>query len=101
MAQPTHNRARLNIYLDDARLRRRVKIAAARQDLSVSEYCLRAIKSQLAREGIEEEEKKKPSTPGPVARARKFQQETFKGRVFTISSADLIHQARAERNRRS
>lgn len=100
MTQPAHNKARLNIYLDDPRLRRRVKIAAARQDLSVSEYCLRAIKAQLAHEGIEEE-KRKTSVSSPVERARQFQRETFKGRVFTISSADLIRQARAERDRRS
>jgi plasmid stability protein len=43
--------ARLNTYLPDPEVRRRVKVAAARRDLSVSEYCVRAILRQLAEDG--------------------------------------------------
>ena len=39
---------RVNIYLDDADLGRRIKIAAAKRGESVSAYCLRAIRSRLA-----------------------------------------------------
>jgi hypothetical protein len=52
MTPPLCHRERAHIYLDDPHLRCRVKIAAAVQDLSGSEYCLLAIKSQRAWEGI-------------------------------------------------
>lgn len=92
---------RLNIYLPDATIRRQVKAAAAKQDLSVSEYCLRAITVQLIRDG----ERASDGSGGhaleaAIATARRFQAETFGGRVFTVSSADLIREAREGRTRR-
>ena len=42
---------RLNIYVNDPTIRRQVKTAAAKQDISVSEYCLRAITVQLMKDG--------------------------------------------------
>jgi predicted HicB family RNase H-like nuclease len=47
----TNSTVRLNIYVRDPLIRRRIKIAAAQKDISVSEYCLHAITDQLAREG--------------------------------------------------
>ncbi len=43
--------ARLNIYLDDPALRQQVRLAAARQGVSLSAYCLEAIRRRLAAEG--------------------------------------------------
>ncbi len=45
-------RPRLNIYLDDPHLQEYIKIAAARRQLSLSAYCLQAIRQQLAEDGI-------------------------------------------------
>jgi plasmid stability protein len=59
--------ARLNIYLPDPEVRRRVKVAAARRDLSVSEYCVRAILRQLAEDG------EWPPEGVPAAEAREEQ----------------------------
>jgi plasmid stability protein len=59
--------ARLNIYLPDPEVRRRVKVAAARRDLSVSEYCVRAILRQLAEDG------EWPPKGVPAAEAREEQ----------------------------
>ncbi|HEX4836323.1 MAG TPA: hypothetical protein VFW01_08320 [bacterium] len=89
---------RLNIYLPDPALRRLVKAAAARQDLSVSEYCVRAITSQLDRdqEGAPAQGKRLPLSAA-VESARRFQAETFGGRTFKVSSAELIRQAREQR----
>lgn len=88
---------RLNIYLPDLAIRRQVKAAAAKRDLSVSEYCLRAITAQLLRDG------ERPPDRGPrhhlkvaAAAARQFQKETFSGRAFAVSSAELIREAREE-----
>jgi len=44
-------RPRLNIYLGNSELRRRIKIAAARRDLSITDYCTRAITEQMIRDG--------------------------------------------------
>jgi hypothetical protein len=89
---------RLNIYLPDPALRRQVKTAAARQDLSISDYCVRAITSQLEHDQ-ESEPARTDRMPLTVAvqRARRFQAKTFRGRTFTISSADLIRRARERR----
>ena len=93
-------RSRINIYVPDAEIRRQVKTAAAKRDVSISDYCLQAITAQLSREG-------ERATPGPprlkpgsiaVTRARRFQTSAFRGRVFGVSSAELI---REERSRRS
>lgn len=89
---------RLNIYLPDAAFRRQVKTAAARRDLSLSEYCLRAITAQLIRDGERRPHEKPPRlVEGAVVAARRFQTESFGGQVFSVSSADLIREAREER----
>lgn len=89
---------RLNIYLPDPALRRLVKAAAARQDLSVSEYCVRAITNQLDRDQEEAPARgKRSSLSTAVEYARRFQAETFRGRTFKVGSAELIRQAREGR----
>ena len=91
--------ARINIYVPDPAVRRQVKAAAAQRDLSISDYCLRAITAQLVRDG-----ERGPVDPGAtgaraaVARARRFQAQTFKGRRFRVSSASLIRESRATRS---
>jgi hypothetical protein len=93
--------ARINIYVPDPAVRRQVKTAAAQRDLSISDYCLRAITAQLARDdeggliqsGV-------ATASAAVARARRFQEQTLKGRRFRVSSASLIRQGRATRKRR-
>jgi len=90
---------RLNIYLPNHAIRRQVKAAAAKRDLSVSEYCLRAITSQLIRDGQRPLHRKgRHPLQTAIATARRFQAETFGGRVFTISSAELIREAREGRS---
>ncbi len=43
---------RLNIYLDAPELREAIRVAAARADESLSEYCLTAIRGRLSEEGF-------------------------------------------------
>ena len=40
---------RVNIYLDDPRLKRDIKIAAADEGVSLSKFCVEAIKDRLRR----------------------------------------------------
>ena len=92
---------RLNIYLPDPEIRRQVKAAAARRDLSASDYCLRAITAQLLRDGERPHaRRRRRPLKAAVAAARRFQAETFDGRVFAISSAELIRETREDRGTR-
>ena len=81
--------ARLNIYLPDPEVRRRVKVAAARRDLSVSEYCVRAILRQLAEDG---EWPPQESEEMPVAEAPR---EQDKKRRITNREKPIRHEVRS------
>jgi|GEM_PF-1376445 hypothetical protein len=43
---------RLNIYLDEPELHKRIKIAAARNRMTISAYCCEAIRRRLAEDGL-------------------------------------------------
>jgi hypothetical protein len=73
-----------------------VKAAAAKHDVSVSEYCVQAITAKLKGEGLAEQPAPS-SLKAAVTKARRFVASTFKGRRFTVSSADLIREARLKR----
>ena len=62
---------RLNIYLDSAELRRQVKIAAAGAGVSLSTWCLQAIRARLAGEdrARSEEAEGRPGSPMAAAQA--------------------------------
>lgn len=51
MVSTLSSRARLNIYLADEDMKRQIKIAAAKRDLSITEYCAKAIEYQLISDG--------------------------------------------------
>jgi hypothetical protein len=90
-------KARLNIYVDNPMIRKQVKTVAARRDISVSEYCLKAIAEKLAGE---EPLPDRSLLAKAVGKARRFQRKAFAGRTFSVSSANLIAQVRRERARR-
>ncbi len=56
MAKTKSTSVRINIYVHDPGIRRRIKAVADQKDLSVSEYCLQAIEGQLAKEQQSPEE---------------------------------------------
>lgn len=93
-------RARLNIYIDDPLIRKQVKAAAVRNDVTVSSYCFQAILTKLAQEGENFREDDGKPLSKAVAKARRFQKRAFAGKSFSISSATLIAQARRERTGR-
>jgi hypothetical protein len=89
---------RLNIYIHDAGICRQIKTVAAKKEVSISEYCLQAITQQLIKENEMDHERKTISLKEAVEKAYQFQQKAFKGKVFTVSSADLIQESRKDRN---
>jgi hypothetical protein len=98
MAKAKSTSVRINIYVHDSGIRRRIKTVAAQKDLSVSEYCLQAIEGQLAKEQQPPEEAGMRTLKKAVEKARKFHTKHFGKKVFSISSADLIREAREERS---
>ncbi len=94
MAKKKSSPVRLNIYIHDPDLRRQIKEMTARKEVSISDYCLRAIKTQLLQEQKAEHEEENALRKA-VKKARLFQ-ETFGGRTFAIRSADLIREARED-----
>ena len=94
----TNSNVRLNIYVHDPLIRRRIKTAAAQKDISTSEYCLQAITDQLAREAEAGLKRNETSLEKALVKAKRFQAKTFGGEVFRVSSGDLIREARKERD---
>ena len=97
MAKTKTNSVRINIYAHDPEIRRQIKTRAARKDLSISEYCLRAISNQLARDRDSSEKEGKGIGGSAVEKARRFHTRNFGKRVFSVNSATLIREARGER----
>lgn len=61
MGKTAAKRPRLSIDIADADIKRHIKIAAARRDMAIKDYCLEAITAQLERDGelpSEEEERR-------------------------------------------
>lgn len=51
MGDPATKRARLSIDITDLSVERLVKVAAAKRDMAIEDYCLEAITRQLQRDG--------------------------------------------------
>ena len=80
-------------------LRRRIRLAAAARDMSVTEYCREAIEGRLGldRGNGEDAEARSQRARATVVGLREMQQRIFGGRRLTTSSAELIREAREER----
>jgi hypothetical protein len=91
------SKVRLNIYVDDPAIRKQVKTAAAQHDMTVSDYCLRAIITKLTEEDKKSLRKRKHPLAAAAEKAYRFQSKAFHGQVFRTTSATLIKQARKER----
>jgi hypothetical protein len=98
MAKNKNSPVRLNIYVHDPDLRRQIKTVAVKRDISVSEYCLQAITHQLREEQDTDLEQRTGSLKKAIGKARRFQKKAFAGRMFTVSSADLIAETRKDRS---
>ncbi len=92
---------RIQVYTDPE-THRRVELAAARRGVSVTEYCLRAIRQQLLEDEILEAEKvevrDRPSPGKDVIEELRDLRERIKarrgGKLITV---DILEQVREER----
>lgn len=82
---------RINIYVHDPEIRKRVKEAAARAGQSMSEYCLDAILTKIS--GCAPREKVRNN---PAERARRFRERVFGGELASITAADLVRESREQ-----
>lgn len=80
---------RLNIYLDEEELRTRVKVAAAQQGVTVSTYCVQAIRDRL-----EADENSPAGRISPRAAARGMDQLRQRIGPIGISVSELIRHGR-------
>jgi hypothetical protein len=97
MAKAKGASVRINIYVHDPAIRRQIKTIAAQRDLSVSDYCLKAIAGQLAKEQESAGEGGVEPLKEAVEKARKFHTKHFGEKVFSLNSAALIRESRKER----
>jgi len=82
---------RLNIYLDEPELREKIKIAAAREGVNLSSYCLQAVRRRLAEEGY------LPASgvsEGPRAAAQALDRLRRKVGPIGIKARDLVAEGR-------
>jgi hypothetical protein len=89
-------RSRLTIDVSPE-LRRRVKIAATRKDLSVSEYVSHILETAVPTEKPEEKQKGRLVTDETIERFNRTRERIMRGRVFTDDSTDIINEGRLER----
>ncbi len=84
--------SRLNIYLDSPDLREKIKVAAARQRVTLSAYCLEAVRDRLAEEGYIAP-RRAPATPRAAASAL----DRLRERIGPIGlpARDLIAEGRS------
>lgn len=78
---------KVSIYLGDPELRRRLKLAAARRDTTISAFCEEAIREKLARE--------ESAVPGTArAAAKRLDERRARFGPIKISTADLVKEGR-------
>lgn len=83
----------------DPLVQRRLKVIAALRGISMRQYCLTAIKRELAKDE-EEGGKSLPFGEEALSRLASLQFEVFQGRQVLGDSADLIRESRASRTKR-
>lgn len=92
------NRPRLTLDIPPA-LRRRIKVAAAVQDLSVSAYVTRLLDRAVPARSMSRKKMAGAITPEALRRFAAFRAE--QATPFAEDSADLIHELRMERDNQS
>ncbi|MBW3660935.1 MAG: hypothetical protein KY397_04800 [Gemmatimonadetes bacterium] len=88
---------RINIYVHDREIRKRVKQAAAGAGQSMSEYCLDAILDRLRGDGIGFAPRREDEDPDDVVeKMRAFRKKVFGDRMISISAAELVRESREQ-----
>ena len=85
------NKARLGLYLKDEKIKRQIKVAAARRGMTVTDYCARAIEERLIKDGERSAEGKDKNKVALLSRMDKLRQEIG---PTGISTAELVEEGR-------
>jgi hypothetical protein len=92
MGNSAAKRARLSIDITDLGIKRLVKVAAAKRDMAIKDYCLEAITRQLRRDG------ELPGDEEQIRRAKALAERMDQRRVeigaIGLSVTDLIKEGR-------
>ena len=96
MTEPRRPRISIDVT---AELRRRIRLAAAAQDMSVTQYCRRVIEERVALDGDDEDSARarQERARATVAGLREMQRRIFGQHRLPTDSAELIHEAREGR----
>jgi hypothetical protein len=95
MAEPKRPRISIDVTPD---LRRRIRLAAAARDMSITEYCREVLAGHLVR-GADGQDTRRDRALEALEMARRFRKRVFGDRILTPDSAELIREAREERLR--
>ena len=93
---------RIQVYTDPE-TKRRIELAAAKQNLAVTKYCLEAIKARLAEDDILEQERVEiPVKPTEgediIAQLRALREKIKARRGGKLITLDIVEQVREERD---
>jgi uncharacterized protein (DUF1778 family) len=93
---------RIQVYTDEE-TKRRIALAAARQDVAITQYCLDAIKQQLAEDDMLERETIEIAITPPredklIAALRALRERIRDRRGGTLIPLDILEQVRQERD---
>lgn len=86
--EPRSSRYKISIYLDNPELRRRLKIAAARRDTSISAFCEDAIREKL----LKEEENR--ALEGARRAARRMDERRVRLGRLDVQTWELVDEGR-------
>ncbi len=82
---------RLNIYLDEPELREKIKIAAAREGVNLSSYCLQAVRHRLSEQGYLPSPE---AAAGPRAAAQALDRLRREVGPIGVKARDLVAEGR-------
>lgn len=95
MAEPKRPRISIDVTPE---LRRRIRLAAARRDMSVTEFCRDVLTRHLV-EDAEGEDARRERRLEALESLKRLREQIFGDRILETDSADLIREAREERLR--
>lgn len=95
------NNKRIQVYADEE-TKRRIELAAARRAVAVTQYCLEAIRQQLAEDDLLEREQieipiKRPKPENLMANLRALRAKILARRGGQPIDFDIVEQVREER----
>jgi hypothetical protein len=95
MAEPKRPRISIDVTPD---LRRRIRLAAAARDMSITEYCREVLARHLVQETDGQDARRERALKA-LESVNRLRERIFGDRILTTDSAELIREDREERLR--